>query len=341
MTRLRWSLLTAVLIMAAVGVYAFWRHAERYPSTSDAYVTAHVVRLEPQVGGRVTDVPVRDHQHVDEGRLLLQIDARPYRIAVQKAEAELALAQQQKLAADAGAIAASAKIDQRKARLDDAKRTYARDSRMLAHKAVSEAQTQTDHDKLREAEAGLKADQAALRRAVREQAESAARIRVAQAALASARLDLSYTRITAPAPGTLGEIGVHPGDIVQAGQQLFPLVEDRVFWVDANYKETDLHRIKPGQPAAIDIDMYPGRTFHGVVESLSPASGVAFSLLPPENATGNWVKVTQRFPVRLRISTDADGLPPLRVGASSSVTIDTTQAGASGETAVKPAAEAR
>ncbi|MFZ0468870.1 MAG: biotin/lipoyl-binding protein, partial [Thiogranum sp.] len=169
----RWLLLVVVLATAAAGIYAYWRHTERYPSTSDAYVTAHVVRLEPQVDGRITDVPVKDHQHVAQGRLLLQIDARPYRIAVQKAEAELALAQQQKLAADAGVIAASAMIDQRQAQLDDAKRTYARDTRMLAHKAVSEAQTQTDHDKLREAEAGLKADRAALRRAVREQAESA------------------------------------------------------------------------------------------------------------------------------------------------------------------------
>jgi len=341
MTMSRWLLLVVALATAAAGLYGYWQHTERYPSTSDAYVTAHVVRLEPQVGGRITDVPVKDHQHVAQGRLLLQIDARPYRIAVQKAEAELALAQQQKLAADAGAIAASAMIDQRQAQLDDAKRTYARDTRMLAHKAVSEAQTQTDHDKLREAEAGLKADRAALRRAVREQGESAARIRVAQAALARARLNLTYTRISAPAPGTLGEIAVHPGDIVQAGQQLLPLVEDRVFWVNANYKETDLRRIKPGQPAAIHIDMYPGRTFHGVVESVSPASGVAFSLLPPENATGNWVKVTQRFPVRVRISADADGLPPLRVGASSSVTIDTTQSSASGEPAVNPPAEAR
>ena len=341
MTMSRWLLLVVALATAAAGLYGYWQHTERYPSTSDAYVTAHVVRLEPQVGGRITDVPVKDHQHVAQGRLLLQIDARPYRIAVQKAEAELALAQQQKLAADAGAIAASAMIDQRQAQLDDAKRTYARDTRMLAHKAVSEAQTQTDHDKLREAEAGLKADRAALRRAVREQGESAARIRVAQAALARARLNLTYTRISAPAPGTLGEIAVHPGDIVQAGQQLLPLVEDRVFWVNANYKETDLRRIKPGQPAAIHIDMYPGRTFHGVVESVSPASGVAFSLLPPENATGNWVKVMQRFPVRVRISGDAYGLPPLRVGASSSVTIDTTQSSASGEPAVNPPAEAR
>jgi membrane fusion protein (multidrug efflux system) len=340
MTRSRWSLLLAAVAIAAMGVYGFWRHAENYPSTSDAYVTAHVVHIEPQVGGRITVLPVRDHQHVNQGQLLLQIDTRPYQIAVQKAVAELALAQQQKLAADAGVQAARATVNQRRAQLDDAQRNYARDSRLLVHKAVSAAQTETDRDKLREVDAALKAGEADSSRAIREQAEAEARIRVAQAGLAEARLNLAYTRISAPASGTLGEIPVHPGDVVQPGQQLFPLVEDQAFWVDANYKETDLDRIRPGQRATIAVDMYPDKTFHGVVESVSPASGVAFSLLPPENATGNWVKVTQRFPVRVRVSTDHNNTP-LRVGASSSVTIDTTRTPEPGKSARNRAAELR
>lgn len=311
------------LVVAAAGVYVFLRHEAIYPGTSDAYVTAHVVRIEPQVSGQITALPVKDHQAVDQGQLLLEIDARLYQIAVQRAQAELTLAQQQTLAADAGVQAAAAAISQRQAQLDNARRNYGRDTRLLARKAVSQAQTDADRDKLREAEAALKAGQADHNRALREQDEADARINVAKATLDQARLNLSYTTINAPASGSLGKISVRPGDLVQPGQQLFPLVEDQTFWVNANYKETDLARIKAGQPATIKMDMYPDKIFRGVVESLSPASGAAFSLLPPENATGNWVKVTQRFPVRVGVIT-RDRNTPLRIGASGSVTIDTS-----------------
>jgi membrane fusion protein, multidrug efflux system len=122
---------------------------------------------------------------------------------------------------------------------------------------------------------------------------------------------------------------VRQGDVVAKDQALFPLVEDKSFWVDANFKETDLTRIRAGQSAVIQLDMYPGLTLHGVVGSISPASGTAFSLLPPENATGNWVKVTQRFPVKVLI-TDQDPARPLRIGASAEVTVDTTTSGSGG-----------
>jgi membrane fusion protein (multidrug efflux system) len=196
---------------------------------------------------------------------------------------------------------------------------------LLAKQVVSQAQADSDHDKLRAAEAEFRVVQAGYRESLQEQHEAAARIDVARAALDRARLNLSYTRITAPVSGILGKIQVRPGDVVQSGQQLFPLVDDKTYWIDANYKETDLERIRSGQTATISMDMYPDETFHGVVESVSPASGAAFSLLPPENATGNWVKVTQRFPVRVRV-TGSNADAPLRIGASCSVTIDTTQA---------------
>lgn len=320
----RWAAPLVLLAVAGGGLYAFWRHESAYPGTSDAYITAHVVRIEPQIEGRVVKVPVRDHQHVNQDQLLMGIDDRPYRIAVQQAQAELALAQQQELAADAAVEVAGALISQRQAQLDDARRNYERDTRLLAGQAVSKAQTDSDHDKLHEAQAALEAGQASYHQSLQKQGEAGARIDVAQAALDRARLNLSYTLINAPVSGTLGKIQVRPGDVVQADQQLFPLVEDRTFWVDANYKETDLERIRPGQPATISMDMYPDKAFQGVVESVSPASGAAFSLLPPENATGNWVKVTQRFPVRVRV-TSGDSDSPLRIGASCSVTIDTTR----------------
>ncbi|HED15330.1 MAG TPA: HlyD family secretion protein [Gammaproteobacteria bacterium] len=323
MTRSRWVLLLVSLAVAATGLYMFLQHEALYPDTSDAYVTAHVVRIEPQVSGRITGLPVKDHQNVNQGQLLMEIDPRSYQIAVQRAQAELALARQQALAANAGVQAAAAEISQRQAQLDNARRMYGRDSRLLASKSVSQAKADSDRDKLHEAEASLIAGQADHNRALRVQDEFTARISVASAVLDRAFLNLSYTTIKAPVSGALGKISVRPGDVVQSGQQLFPLVEDQTFWINANYKETDLARIKPGQPAAIRIDMYPGKTFDGIVESLSPASGASFSLLPPENATGNWVKVTQRFPVRVKVIT-RDKNRPLRIGASCSVTIDTT-----------------
>lgn len=323
MSRSRWTLLLIALVLAGGGGYAYWRYQRAYPDTSDAYISAHVVRVVPQVGGRVVKLAVRDHQAVKQGQLLMAIDERPYRIAVEEAQAQLALARQQKLAADAAVSAAHANVGQREAQLDDARRAYQRDSRLLPKHAVSQAQTDSDRDRMRAAEAQLSAVQADYQQSLRKQGETRAQVGVAQAALDRANLNLSYTRISAPAAGTLGHIEIRPGDVVEAGQQLFPLVEDQSFWVNANYKETDLERIRPGQPATISVDMYPGRTFRGIVESLSPASGVAFSLLPPENATGNWVKVTQRFPVRIRIRGGNDD-PPLRIGTSCSVTINTT-----------------
>lgn len=320
------ALLLIALALAIGGVYALWRHQRLYPSTTDAYLGAHVVRIEPRVGGQVVKLPVHDHQHVIEGALLLAIDDRPYRIAVQQAQAELALAQQRQLTADAAMAAAAAAIEQQQAQLDNAQRNFQRDQRLLASQAVSRARVDSDRDRLHEMQAAVAAQRAARLQADRRRGEAAARIGVAQAALAKAQLELSYTTVTAPASGTLGEISVRPGDVVQGGQALFPLVEERDFWVEANYKETDLARIRRGQPANVALDMYPDTNFRGVVDSLSPASGVAFSLLPPENATGNWVKVTQRFPVRVRVLRE-DGAPPLRIGASCSVTIDTTGGG--------------
>jgi membrane fusion protein (multidrug efflux system) len=149
------------------------------------------------------------------------------------------------------------------------------------------------------------------------------RIREAEAALKQAQLDLAHTHVTAACDGQIAELTLQPGSTARAGNPLFALVCTDKFWIAANFKETQLERIKAGQSATIEIDMYPGHRFEGRVETISRASGVAFSLLPPQNATGNWVKVTQRVPVRIAVtSTDADY--PLRVGTSATVTIDTT-----------------
>jgi len=147
-----------------------------------------------------------------------------------------------------------------------------------------------------------------------------AAVQLSQARLDEAELNLQYATITAPVSGWVSNVTVRIGDVITKGQPLFALISNEEFWIDANFKEKDLEYIKVGQPAEITVDMYPGHIFKGVVESISGASGAAFSLLPPQNATGNWVKVTQRVPVRVRV-TDTDPNFPLRVGTSANVTI--------------------
>jgi membrane fusion protein (multidrug efflux system) len=329
MKTLRWLISVSVFSALMIGGYLWWLHSQRYPATSDAYIGAHVVRIAPQVGGKVAELPVTDHARVARGQLLLAIDPESCEIAVKRAEANVALADQAQAGAQAAVDAARAEVSEREAEHDDALRNNERMQELLKQKSVAQAQADTTRYKLREATAALEDARSGLQQAVRELGEAGARVRVADAALAHARLDLSHTHITAPVSGVLGTLDVRPGDVVTAGQQLFPLVDDSTTWVDANYKETDLHRIRIGQSASISVDMYPGKLFHGHVESVGPASSVAFSLLPPENATGNWVKVTQRFPVRVRID-KPDPAIPLRLGASCTVTIDTTGSGGAG-----------
>ena len=333
MKTLRWVIAIIVFSSLIAGGYVWWRHLQRYPATSDAYIGAHVVRIAPRIGGKVTELTVTDHAQVAKGQLLLLIDPEPYDIAVRRAEANVALADQGQAGAQAAVDAARAEVREREAGYEDALRNNQRMQELLKHKSVAQAQADNTRYKLREATAALDDARSGLQQAVRALGEAGARVRVAGAALSEARLDLSYTRVTAPVSGVLGTLDVRPGDVVTAGQQLFPLVDKSTIWVDANYKETDLNRIRTGQSATISVDMYPGKLFHGHVESVSPASSVAFSLLPPENATGNWVKVTQRFPVRIHID-NPDPATPLRMGASSTVTIDTTGSGGAGDKSV-------
>ena len=169
----------------------------------------------------------------------------------------------------------------------------------------------------------LKVDQAQAQLALHSVNQNEAAIKIANAQLAEAEAALQNTLITAPASGWISNASLQAGDIVNANMPLFALISDEKFWVDANFKETQLQAIKIGQPAQITLDMYPGKTFTGTVQSISRATGSAFSLLPAQNATGNWVKITQRVPVQ--VSIDADPNFPLRIGTSATVTITTDE----------------
>jgi membrane fusion protein (multidrug efflux system) len=324
MKYLKWIIGTVVVVIVCIGGYFYWHHSQIYPSTDDAYVQAAVITIAPQVSGRVSMVRVYDHQHVTQGQLLVEIDPEPFRIAVETARAKLAQAQQQAQAAGAGVNAAQAALKASESEYHKALTDARRLIKLYKQRTVSKAAVDQAVAARDGARAAVAQAQANLEKAKQEQgaAGSQASLQVAQAALQQAQLELSYTRITAPADGELGEVDLRAGEVVQPGQSLFPLVKDHSYWVNANFKETDLHRIRRGQPAKISVDMLPHVTLQGTVQSISPASGAAFSLLPPENATGNWVKVSQRFPVKIALKENPQR--PLRIGASAEVTVNTS-----------------
>ena len=321
-----WTLVAVAGLAVATGGYLYWEHARHYPSTDDAFVDAHVVRVAAQVSGRVDRVFVHDQQDVAEDAPLFSLDPRPFELAVDRDRAELGIVRETLQAQAAAVRAAGAAVRERKVLLANL-RERARRLRSLLKRRYASIQEVEDADaavrgsRAQLSLAGSRMHQA--RATLGAGGARNARLRAAAAALAQARVELGYARVTAPCTGKIAALSLRPGDVVSPGVPLFALICNQEWWVNANYKETKLERIRAGQPATVHVDMYPGHPFHGRVEHIGGASGVAFSLLPPQNATGNWVKVTQRVPVRVRI-TDPDPRLPLRVGTSAEVTIDTT-----------------
>lgn len=316
-----------IIALAIAGFIAYLSYTHYYPSTDDSYVQANVATISSQVSGMVSAVPIHDLSEVEEGQLLFQLDARPFQIAVDKARAQLQRTQEIVKMKEEAIEAASADVERNQALLNYAVKDNERVSALVKKGQATAAEGDQVQRNLAANKASVASAKSNLAKAISDFGnigEQNAEIQQAKAVLAEAELDLSYTRITAPAKGQVVNLTLRTGDTVTADAPLFAIIEESEWWVQANFKETDLARIRPGQPATITIDIYPNHTFKGIVESLSQGSGAAFSLLPPENATGNWVKVTQRFPVRIRI-VDLDPQFPLRIGASATVTVDTVK----------------
>jgi membrane fusion protein (multidrug efflux system) len=325
---LRWIILLALLLVTVVGVIGYWRYTELYPSTDNAYTGANVVRVAPQISGPVARVYVREDDKVATGDPLFDIDPTLYDAALRNARAQFDAAANAAGTAADPLKAAAAKLEEKRAALEDA---------LAAYRTAKEAQREGEppspaltgaltswHDALkafRDVQAEFDTEQDKQLTVTTPTVQ----LRSASAQLDKATHDRVQTHVTAPANGWVSNINIRPGWVVQAGSPAFALVEDGQWWVDANFKETDLGRIKPGQSATIRLDMYPGVILEGVVESISAGSGSTFSVLPPENATGNWVKVTQRFPVRIKITSEPNPDKPLRLGASAHVRVDTTE----------------
>ena len=322
---IKWGIALIVIVAAVAFGIHFWRESQLYVSTDNAYVNANTIDMAAQVSGPITAIHVQDQQMVKAGDLLFEIDPRPFELAVEAATAQLEIARQSTSQESAAIEAARAQVTQRTAELRNAQSNQRRVRDLVSRKLVSEQNAEAVRTQAETAAAAVTAAEANLaqaRSALGKAGENNAGVRAAQARLELAQLDLDHTKVLAPASGLIANFNLRPGSMVQQQQPLFTIIASDEYWVDANFKETELDRVRPGLHAEIIVDMYRDHPFDGEVESLSGGSGQAFSLLPAQNATGNWVKVTQRVPVRVRVM-NPDPKYPLRIGTTATVRVRT------------------
>jgi len=335
------ALRMAALALAAVGGVSYashwWASGRFIEDTDDAYVGADVTVISAKVPGYITDVAVLDNQFVKAGDLLARIDVRDYKAALAKAEGAVA-AQCARLAnldaveqlQHAVISQAKAQIDGRSAEAQRALNDKVRYQSLVSSQAVSvqsaqrvDATWKTAQADRVHAEAGLLAARQQLVVIDTQREQTRAALAQAEADREQARLNIGYTELRAPVDGYVGNRRAKVGAFAAAGSQLISVVPAHGLWVDANFKEDQLARMQVGQAVNVSADILPGRTFHGRVESIAPATGAQFSVLPPENATGNFTKIVQRVPVRVRLEgSDAD-FGALRPGLSVIAEIDT------------------
>jgi membrane fusion protein, multidrug efflux system len=303
-----------LFILVAAAGYLYRDYAKRFESTDDAFIAARQFAIAPKVSGYLTAVPVTDNQHVAAGDVIARIDERDFRVALEQAQAQVSSAEagiqniDAQIKVQRAQIASNqAQVDQAQAALVFARQQAARFQDLAQKGAGTVMNAQQFTSQLHQQEAALQSAKANLALAQRQieslraQRESAvASLAQAKAQRDQAQLNLSYTTVTAAQPGRVVQLSAAVGQYAQAGTNLTMFVPDEI-WVAANFKETQLDAMRPGQPVSLTIDAYPERTIHGHVASVQPGSGTAFSLLPAENATGNFVKIVQRVPVKIII----------------------------------------
>ncbi len=316
-------ILPIILILIVIGGVIFGIkeliYYTHYEVTDDAQVDGDISPVVARVSGYVEAIRFKDNQHVERGDTLVILDDKDYRIQLEKAEAALAAAKSSVGVSASNVSAVRAHVPPAKANIEAAEaqvwkitQTYNRYKNLLQGHAITQAQFDEIKAEKEAAEAQLAAAQKQVA-AIHEQVASSrkqvkatsAQIAVRQAAVDFAKLQLSYTVITAPVSGQISKRNIQIGQLVGQGQQMFAIVNDSSIYVTANFKETQLNDMRIGQPVDIEVDAYPKKDFHGYVASFSGATGAKFSLLPPNNATGNFVKVVQRVPVRINF----DSLP--------------------------------
>jgi len=326
----RWTLLALGPIAVILGAGFAYLSGGRYVDTDDAYVKTDIVSINAQASGQLVAIHVHDNQAVKTGELLFELDPKSYQIAVKQAEANMAAIADQIAVLRASYLEKQAALQQAQATAAFQQREYERQSRLSRSGVASEQKLdQTRHDlEQAQQQIGVIRQQLAGIRAQLGGSESApkqdlAQYQVAMQRVEDAKLALARTKVFAPADGVVANVKIRPGDYVNAGTPVFSLAEVGHVWIEANFKETELTYVAAGQPATVTVDTFPGTIWRGNVASLSPASGGEFSVLPAQNASGNWVKVVQRIPVRI-VFENANVQPQLRAGMSVSISIDTS-----------------
>lgn len=344
--------LTIFVILAVIGaiiVYFYIQYKNTHISTDDAFVDGHVHMIASKVYGTVREVHVNDNQPVKKGDLLVEIEPADYdaklseasagvsaeRAKVREVDARIEAAKKQVSEAGAAVEAARANLELQDANLKQAEMDVKRAENLFKKDAVSKeryektmtgykvslAQVKAAGEQLKQAEKALETQKALLTQAEAARNSQTSTVGQKEAVLKAAELNYSYTKLYAPSDGYVTKKSVETGNQIQAGQPLMAVVPLGDVWLVANYKETQLERVKPGQKVRIKVDTYPGKTFDGKVDSIMAGTGSVFSLLPPENATGNYVKVVQRVPVKIVLDRNTDPGHALRVGMSVEPTI--------------------
>ncbi len=303
-----------VLALAIVSV-RYYNYAMAHESTDDAFIEAHIVQISPKVASLVARVAIDDNQQVKAGDLLVELDPRDFETKLAQARANLSAAVAQHDGARSRLEQARAQVVAAEAEATRAAADVQRYERLLQYGAVSRQERDNAVATSRAGAANLESAQKAQQATADSLRQATAQIGQLEAAVRQAELDISYTKISAPESGRITRKSVEPGAYVQVGQTLFSVVPDRA-WVVANFKENQLRHMRPGQPARIRVDAYPDRVFNGHVDSIQAGSGARFSLLPPENATGNYVKVVQRVPVKILFDDPPEPDRPLGPGMS-------------------------
>jgi len=313
-------LLILFVVAAAMGAH-LWIRSKTHVETDNAFIESHVYSISSRIPGNVAQVMVRDNQHVRKGELLVELDPVDYRIRVANYSAQLDMAKNETSSTYAQVEAAKAAVNSDRARLEQADLDLARGRALYQREVIPKEQLDKLETARKVAAARLAETEGSVRRALALLGLTGTGGKDAQvvrkrAELEEAGRNLAFTRIYAPADGYITKKSVETGNNIQAGQPLMALVELNDTWITANYKESQLGHVRPGQKVEFEVDSYPGMTFTGTVDSIMAGTGAAFSLLPPENATGNYVKVVQRIPVKIRIDAASDPKHLLRVGMS-------------------------